>query len=75
MRRREFLSASAAAATIPWMGSELASSRAAESAVALPRGKAEHCIFLWLGVGMAQIDMFVPKELGAVKASPKRPGS
>ncbi|HEX4132375.1 MAG TPA: DUF1501 domain-containing protein [Pirellulales bacterium] len=38
-------------------------------------GKAEHCIFLWLGGGMAQIDTFDPKALGDAKASPKRPGS
>ena len=30
----------------------------------IPAGKAEHCIFLWLGGGMAQIDTFDPKELG-----------
>lgn len=46
---------------------------AAESRPAL--GKAEHCIFLWLGGGMAQIDTFDPKSLGDAKSSPKRAGS
>ncbi|MEY4403995.1 MAG: hypothetical protein RIR91_2030, partial [Verrucomicrobiota bacterium] len=29
-----------------------------------PKGKAEHCIFIWLGGGMGQIDTFDPKALG-----------
>lgn len=28
------------------------------------RGRADHCIFIWLGGGMAQIDTFDPKRLG-----------
>jgi hypothetical protein len=28
------------------------------------RGRAEHCIFVWLGGGMAQVDTFDPKRLG-----------
>jgi hypothetical protein len=37
-------------------------------------GKAEHCIFIWLGGGMAQIDTFDPKPaIGDPKA--KKPGS
>lgn len=38
-------------------------------------GKAEHCIFIWLGGGMAQIDTFDPKRLGDPKATPKVSGS
>lgn len=38
-------------------------------------GKAEHCIFIWLGGGMAQIDTFDPKRKGDSKASPKKSGS
>src|SRR5690606_12759083 len=45
------------------------------AAAPTPRGKAEHCIFLWLGGGMAQIDTFDPKKRGDPKASPKVPGS
>lgn len=32
-----------------------------------PRGKAEACIFLWLGGGMCHIDTFDPKRLGDPK--------
>lgn len=38
-------------------------------------GKAEHCIFIWLGGGMAQIDTFDPKAPGDAQATPKKPGS
>ena len=41
----------------------------------LPLGKAEHCIFIWLGGGMAQIDTFDPKRRGNPKASPRVAGS
>ncbi|MDA7598254.1 DUF1501 domain-containing protein, partial [bacterium] len=34
-----------------------------------------HCIFIWLGGGMAQIDTFDPKRKGDSKASPKKSGS
>lgn len=51
--RRDFLATSLAAAVPP-----LASP---------PRGRADHCIFLWLGGGMAQIDTFDPKRLGDPK--------
>ena len=29
-----------------------------------PRGRVEHCIFLWLGGGMSQVDTFDPKRIG-----------
>ena len=38
-----------------------------------PLGKAEHCVMIWLGGGMAQIDTFDPKEIGDAKA--KKAGS
>lgn len=38
-------------------------------------GKAEHCIFIWLGGGMAQVDTFDPKRLGDPRATPKVSGS
>ena len=38
-------------------------------------GKAEHCIFFWLGGGMAQVDTFDPKRLGDAKSKPSRSGS
>lgn len=40
-----------------------------------PKGKAEHCIFVWLGGGMAQIDTFDPKAKGDSRANPKVAGS
>jgi len=40
-----------------------------------PKGNAEHCIFIWLGGGMGQIDTFDPKALGDNKATKKKAGS
>ena len=40
-----------------------------------PLGKAEHCIMIWLGGGMSQVDTFDPKPLGDPKAKPSRSGS
>jgi len=40
------------------------SSAAAMAATALPKGKADACIFLWLGGGAAQMDTFDPKRKG-----------
>ena len=64
MHRREFLATSAALAA-----GSVSVTAAPPSSV---RGKAEHCIFLWLGGGMGQIDTFDPKSLGDSKGSPKR---
>ncbi|MEC8929763.1 MAG: DUF1501 domain-containing protein [Verrucomicrobiota bacterium] len=38
-----------------------------------PKGKAEHCIFIWLGGGACQIDTWDPKRLGDPKT--KKAGS
>jgi hypothetical protein len=67
MNRRQFLQSAAALAASPIFGNQ--------PIVPLPRGKAEHCIFIWLGGGMAQIDTFDPKALGDTKADPKKAGS
>src|SRR3954462_6969228 len=67
MNRRRFLQSTAALAASPLFGYE--------SVVSMPKGKAEHCIFIWLGGGMAQIDTFDPKEKGNSKADPKKAGS
>lgn len=48
---------------------------ASSGASIIPKGKAEHCIFLWLGGGMAQVDTFDPKAPGDAAAKPSRPGS
>ena len=68
MNRRHFLKSAALAP----FASQLAS---ANSIAHLPKGKAEHCIFIWLGGGMGQIDTFDPKKLGNNKAAKKVAGS
>ena len=68
--RREFLQKSALLAA-----SVSAPSLASANLVNDPKGKAEHCIFVWLGGGMAQIDTFDPKRKGDSKANPKKSGS
>lgn len=70
MDRRQFLAASSAAALA---GPKLAT--ASVTKPDLPTGKADHCIFIWLGGGMAQMDTFDPKDLGDNKGKPKVPGS
>ena len=35
--------------------------------MAAPKGRAEHCILLWLGGGMCHIDTFDPKQIGNPK--------
>jgi hypothetical protein len=68
MKRRDFVRAAAL--------SPLASGLAQASTVAhMPKGKAEHCIFIWLGGGMGQVDTFDPKDLGDNRGNPKKPGS
>jgi hypothetical protein len=66
--RRDFLTASAAAS----LGAA-SLLRANEASPKSPVGKAEHCIFIWLGGGAGQIDTWDPKPLGDPKA--KKPGS
>jgi len=68
MKRRRFLRTAALAPA-------LSALPAMASPVTFPRGKAEHCIFIWLGGGMAQIDTFDPKKPGDNQASPKKAGS
>lgn len=67
MKRREFLQGLTAAAGCSPL---LASGTNLSEPV---RGKAEHCVMIWLGGGMAQIDTFDPKTLGDAKA--KKAGS
>ncbi len=68
MKRRRFLQTAAAAPLA-------AAGLRASNIVAMPKGKAEHCIFIWLGGGMAHMDTFDPKPLGDPKGSPKKAGS
>ena len=62
MNRRQFLQQSALAAAAAAPGISLAG-----RSPALPKGKAKHCISIWLGGGMSQIDTFDLKRLGDPK--------
>ena len=68
--RREFLALSSATAATLALGP---TASVAEEKSATPLGKAEHCIFVWLGGGAGQIDTWDPKQLGDPKA--KKAGS
>lgn len=71
--RRRFLqtgAASIAATALPQM---LPTLHADPDAAAGLRGRAEHCIFVWLGGGACHIDTWDPKRLG--DAQKKTPGS
>jgi hypothetical protein len=67
MKRRSFLTQAAAFGAAPLL--------AGNTPVHMPKGKAEHCIFIWLGGGMAQIDTFDPKKLGDNLGKPQKAGS
>ena len=67
MKRREFIQASVAASSGVMMGN------VAHASPSVPIGKAEHCVMLWLGGGMSQIDTFDPKQRGDAKQ--KKAGS
>src|SRR4051812_3917367 len=67
MNRRDFLAASAALAASGGLRPALAA--------APLKGKAEACIFVWLGGGMGQIDTLDPKTKGLNKGTPKKAGS
>lgn len=73
MQRRAFLKQSGALAGTAALAGN--SALAAPAPVHIPKGKAEHVVFLWLGGGMAQIDTFDPKKRGNSKPSPKIAGS
>ena len=78
MNRREFLTRTAAFAALG--ASPRSVEAAGRSVVELgrgrcPVGRAEHCIFLWLGGGMSQIDTFDPKQRGSGKSRPSVPGT
>ncbi len=66
MNRRSFLRTTSGLATAAAVGAKA-------STAATSLGKAEHCVMLWLGGGMAQIDTFDPKARGDAKA--KKSGS
>jgi hypothetical protein len=68
MKRRSFLTTAAALGASPLLANNA-------TPVHTPKGKAEHCIFIWLGGGMGQIDTFDPKDLGENLSKPSKPGS
>lgn len=70
LNRRTFVQASTAMAASGLALPALASESPATTAA---MGKAEHCIMIWLGGGMAHIDTFDPKAMGDAKA--KKAGS
>ncbi|MFP6603055.1 MAG: DUF1501 domain-containing protein [Pirellulaceae bacterium] len=70
LNRRTFLQASTAMAASGLALPALASESPANT---VKMGKAEHCIMIWLGGGMAHIDTFDPKAMGDAKA--KKAGS
>lgn len=72
LNRREFLTRAAALAAVPLLSR---SGLASPASRVMPKGQAEHCIFMWLGGGMSQIDTFDPKRRGSSKSSPKIAGS
>ncbi len=67
MKRRQFLTQAAALGAAPLFANT--------TPVVVPKGKAEHCIFLWLGGGMGQIDTLDPKDLGDNMGKPQKAGS
>jgi hypothetical protein len=74
--RREFLASAAtagiAAASPAFLPRAFADDANAQREEKLPRGGADHCVFIWLGGGACQIDTFDPKRRGDGK---KRAGS
>ncbi len=78
MNRRTFLTHAAAIAATTSLRRTLANGTPVTAPApggVFPRGKAEHCIFIWLGGGMSQIDTFDPKRRGNSKAKPSTPGT
>ncbi|MBL8826354.1 MAG: DUF1501 domain-containing protein [Planctomycetaceae bacterium] len=74
--RRQFLAQSAAAGALGALSPLTGALRANEAdakAPPLPKGKAEHCVFVWLGGGAGHLDTWDPKQKGDPKE--KKPGS
>jgi hypothetical protein len=63
MNRREFLLRTGVGAGA-LLGASGLPLQAAPEKIIYPKGKAEHCIFIWLGGGAAQIDTWDPKTKG-----------
>lgn len=61
LNRREFLTRAGLGAGALALGLSSGTGRASIGEKNYPLGKAEHCLFIWLGGGMAQMDTFDPK--------------
>lgn len=64
LTRRDFLARTGAGAAALGLGALQPFANAAAEKKTHPKGKAEHCIMLWLAGGMAHVDTFDPKRLG-----------
>lgn len=64
-RRKFLVRAAQFAAATPLVNRAAAATAGKEQPA--PRGKAEHCIFLWLGGGACHIDTWDPKKVGDAK--------
>ncbi len=74
MDRRQFIQRNAAGLAAAGLASGWQRSLLASDVDGLPpKGAAEHCIFIWLGGGMSQIDSFDPKVRGSSKD--RKPGT
>ena len=67
MKRREFIQASATASAAIMAANTVGASQP------IPLGKAEHCVMLWLGGGMSQIDTFDLLPVKFFSSSPINP--
>ncbi len=65
--RRTFMQSASAAATMGVLAQATHAEEPAhaEESMAVPLGKAEHCIFIWLGGGACQVDTFDPKRVSS----------
>ncbi len=72
MNRRDFLLRSSLVGAGAAFGPRAMASHALAD---LAMGKAEHCIFFWLGGGMSQIDTFDPKRRGSSRSTPRVAGT
>lgn len=70
LTRRDILKVSAGAALALGCGHNTLARTFRKTDQTLPRGKADACIFLWLGGGAGHIDTFDPKVMGNGKDKP-----
>lgn len=74
LRRRDFLRQTGLASTTLAATAVMPlAARARPQESSMPKGKAEHCIMIWLGGGACQIDTWDPKRMGDAQA--RKPGS